>query len=273
MSVFTDCNVSHVIHKDNSLNMVSCHLSARNYPVSYTDPYQYIYNRDGKEHSISSNMLSSLFKTHGYCVDPSDKKGSPLNKENIENLKSIAEKYNDKILLETIKLVINGRVPSPRMINDNIMYETSNIEKSKYNNYESINQNGIVSILIVILHVGLYLAGWKGIEEPYISKPRTVYDIIRAELKISPLIQSLHNNPQYPLIKNFPIIAYFKGNLSKAYVVDELLNIDQCLNKISIGMNKEYPQLATYLISTVYYYTSHICNHPIPMIEPFILSS
>ena len=114
------------------------------------------------------------------------------------------------------------------------------------------------------------MAGWKGSEEPFISKPRINYDIIRAELKILPLIQHLQNNSKYPLIKNFQIIGYYNGNSLKAYVVEETLNIDQCLNKISIGMNKEYPQLAIYLISTSYYYMTTICNNRIPMIEPLI---
>ncbi|CAH6418168.1 Hypothetical protein HVR_LOCUS43 [uncultured virus] len=240
--------------------------------MSHVDPYQYIYTREGREHSIAGNMLSSLFKSHGYCVDPGTKTGIALTPENIEGLKTIAEKYDDQTLLSTVTSMAKGKAPSPRMINDSIMYETTIAEKRRFDNLGSSNQTKIASILTIILHIGLYLAGWRGPEEPYISSPRVIHDTIRAELKISPLIQSLQSNSNYPLIKNFPIMGYFRGNSLKPSVIDTSLNIDQCLNRISIGMNKEYSQLATHLISTAYYYATTVCNSPIPMIEPLIYS-
>jgi hypothetical protein len=97
------------------------------------------------------------------------------------------------------------------------------------------------------------------------------------ELKIMPLIQSLYINPTYPLVKNFPIMGYYHSSPSSSYtskpsVVDGSLNIDKCLNGISLGMTENYKYMASQLISTAYYYITVVCNSPLPMIEPLIVS-
>lgn len=247
------------------------------YIVSDTKGNYYTYNRDGKDYIIATGMLNSLFKTHGYCVDPGTRSGIALDTKSIQRLKEIAENNNDYTLIGTIKTLSNGKAPSPRMLNDGIMHETTLNEKYRYEHLNSDNKTQILSILKIILNVGLYLGGWKGFDEPYITSLRTVYDTVRVELKTMPLIQSLYTHPQYTLVKNFPIMGYFSGGplssyASKPSVVDTSLNIDKCLNTVSSGLSDNYKQMASYLISTAYYYITTVCHTPLPMIEPLILS-
>jgi len=239
--------------------------------TDYRDSY-YVYKRNGKEYTIPSGLLNSLFKTYGYCVDPAVKNGLSLSPTDIDQLTNLASTHNDYALLNTIKLVSRGKAPSPRMINDNIMYEVTLNEKSRFNHSNYDKQTNIADVLKIILHIGLYMAGWRGNDEPYIVTSRPVYDIVRVELKIAPLIQSLYSNMNYALIKNFHIMAYYRGNSLKPSVVDNSLNIDQCLNRVSLGMNQDYKQLSSYLIFTAYYYTTVVCNIPLPMLEPLISS-
>jgi hypothetical protein len=199
----------------------------------------------------------------------------PFNE--IETLKELALNHNDNILLGTIKSLANGKAPSPRMLNDGIMHETTLNEKNRFDHLNNDVKVNILSILRTILHIGLYLGGWKGNDEPYITSLRKNYDIIRAELKINPLIQSLHTNSHYPLVKNFPIMGYYRGGplssyTSKPSVINSSLNVDKCLNSISLGMSENYHQMSSYLISTSYYYITTVCNTPLPMLEPLIVS-
>lgn len=244
--------------------------------VSCNDNYYY-YMRDGKEYGIARDLLNTLFRTHGYCVDPSAKGGLALNSEDIEILKDMAQKNNDRVLLTTIKQVSNGKAPSPRMINDAIMHETTLNEKHRFDRLSSDNKIQILAILRTILHIGLYLAGWKGDTEPYISTPRYINDTVRVELKIAPMIRSLYINTNYPLVKNFPIMGYYYGGSLSSYtlkpsVVDATLNIDRCLNSIELGLNENCSEMATNLICTAYYYITTICSTPMPMLEPLIMS-
>jgi hypothetical protein len=237
----------------------------------------YTYVRDGKEHTIASGLLTSLFKTHGYCIDPSSKNGLALNIQSIETLKQLAINNNDQSLSNTLKAIGNGKAPSPRMTNDNVMHETTLNEKHRFDHLSVDNKTETLSILRTILNIGLYLAGWKGGEEPYLTSPRKIHDIVRIELKVSPLIQSLYTDPNYPLVKNFPIMGYYYGGPTSAYtlkpsVMDTSLNVDRCLNRISLGLNENHIQVASYLISTAYYYITTVCHTPVPMIEPLIMS-
>ena len=233
---------------------------------------EYTYNRDGREHSIHSGMLISLFKTHGYCVDPGMRNTSLLSNDSINQLKSLAIENNDINLTTTITNLSNNKAPSPRMANDTIMHETTLNERHRFDHLTGDNRSQTINILRTILHIGLYLAGWKGPEEPYITNPRIVRDFIRAELKISPLIQSLHTDRHYPLVKNFPIVNYCMGSLLKANIMDVALTVDQCLNRITCGIGDDHQTMAGYLISTAYYYITVVCNTPLPMLDPLIRS-
>ena len=248
-----------------------------NYIISDERGEYYTYNRDGKQYTIAAGMLNSLFKTHGYCVDPGTRSGIALDPLAIQGLKELAEANKDNVLIGTIKTLSKGKAPSPRMLNDGIMHETTLNEKHRYDHLNSDNKAQILVILRIILNIGLYLGGWKGDEEPYITSLRTVHDTVRMELKIMPLIQSLYTNQNYPLVKNFPIMGYYHGSSSSSYtskpsVVNGSLNVDKCLNGISLGMAENYKQTASQLISTAYYYITTVCNSPLPMIEPLIVS-
>jgi len=244
--------------------------------IDYKNGY-YFYDKDGKIYAIATGMLNSLFKTHGYCVDPGTRSGMALNIDEIENLKTLAGRNNDIILSETIKMLANGKAPSPRMLNDAIMHEITLNEKNRFEHFTTDIKTNILAILRIILNIGLYLGGWKGDEEPYITSLREQYDIIRMELRINPLIQSLYTNPYYPSVKNFPVMGYYRGGPTSSYtskpsVIDISLNIDKCLNNITSGISENYQQMASYLIFTAYYYITTICNTPLPMIEPLIIS-
>lgn len=236
---------------------------------------QYLYQRDGKEYTIPSPLLNSLFKNHGYCVDPGANRGTILSQQSIEQLQKLALTNNDQTLLTTIRNVSNGKVPSPRMNNDGVMHETTFNEKRRYEQLSTDNKESMISMLYIILNVGLYLSGWKGEEEPYITSPKLVSDKVRMELKIIPLIQSLHNDSHYALVKNFPIMGYYRVESSyvlRPSIIDHSVNVEYCLNSISLGVNKDYETMGSYLILTAYYYITTVCNMSLPMLEPLILS-
>lgn len=235
----------------------------------------YIYNQNGKEYVMASGLLSSYFKTYGYCIDPSNKSGQSLSEQAISDLITLAKSGRDYSLLKNIKTYSNGKAPSPRMANDSIMYETTLNEKHRFSNLDIDNKSDILSILRTILNIGFYLGGWKGNEEPYITSLRDINDMIRVELKIIPSIESLYKNNNYPLIKNFPIMNYYKSSSGlKPSVLNNSLDLDQCLNTISSGLleTASLKQMATNLISTAYYYITAIGNTPLTLVDPLIQS-
>lgn len=244
--------------------------------VDYKTNY-YIYNRDNQEYVIDKNLLNSIFKTHGYCSDPAVRTGIAMTPKAIEQLKELAQKNGDNTLLGTINTLSCKKAPSPRMINDHILHETILNEKQRYDYLNPEIKNQILCILRNILNIGLYLGGWKGGNEPYITSLRAIHDIVRIELRITPLIHSLYTNSNYPLIKNFPVMSYYQGGplssyTSKPSITNNSLDIDQCLNTVSLGINDNHNQIACHLISTSYYYITSICKTPLPMIEPLIMS-
>ena len=304
MSLFTDCKLSSHIRSTGKLEYND--VSRQSKVLSTGSPSDalgqlYTYNRENKDYVIASGMLNSLFKTHGYCVDPGARNPVSLTSDSIEKLKALATEYDDQILLGTINLVSKAKAPSPRMVNDTLMHETTLNEKKRFDHLTTSNRSQILILLKTILNIGMYLAGWKGNDEPYITVPRDIYDTVRVELKVFPLIQSLYINPNYLLVKNFPIMGYFQqtsisiheGGLVKPFIVDTKLNVDHCLNQISLGVRSEIcggyelssylvvsqnqqinntslRQLASYLISTSYYYITSVCASPLPMVEPLI---
>lgn len=230
---------------------------------------KYICSDDRISCETDSGLLNSLFKAHGYCVNPMSRNGKPLSSENINELKNLAYQNKDNMLLSTIQSIENNKIPSPRMFNDGLMYETTMNEKYRYNELSTNDKNNICSVLKIILNIGLYIAGWKGPSDTYLSSIAPLSDLVRVEMQISPLVHNLHKDQHYPMVKNFPIIRY---RLTKPYIVDESLNVDKCLNKISLGITDEYQELSVHLISTAYYYITKICDTPLPMIQPLIES-
>jgi len=238
------------------------------------DGSYYKYNRDGKEYTISSGLLTSLFKTYGYCLDPGSLNGVCLNIRNIEHLKSLAAENNDSILVKTLNEISDKRAPSYEISDDSMMGETLFNEKNRFDRLAIDIKHRTLSNLKTILNIGLYLCGWRGSDEPYITSPRLVHDAIRVELKVFPLIQSLYVDTNYPFVKNFPIIGYYRGDSDrlKPSIIDRSLNIDICLSRIASGINDDHSQLGSYLISTAYYYLTMISNTPVPMLEPLIIA-
>lgn len=244
--------------------------------TGYSDN-EYIYLRDGNEYRIHSSLLSSLFKNYGYCVDPGAHNNIALSTDEINKLQKIALANNDYVIVNIIKTQGGRKAPSPRMANEGIMHETTFNEKHRYEHLNSENKRCILNLLRVILNIGLYLGGWKGTEEPYITNLK-FSDNVRTELKIIPLLNTLHNDAHYPLVKNFPIMGYYKVSREvtftsiKPSIVNESLNIEQCLNSLSLGVNRDNHLMASYLISTTYYYITTVCNTSLPMLEPLIIS-
>ena len=271
MSVFTNCEISP-------------HIKDSGKPEYEGIYHQYTYRRDNKDYIIASGMLNSLFETYGYCVDPGARTPVPLTKENIEKLSILATEHGDHYLLNTINSISKAKIPSPRMVNDALMHETTLNEKTRFDRLTALNQKQTIVLLKNILNIGMYLAGWKGNEEPYITMPREVCDTVRVELKVLPLIESVYTNPNYLQVKNFPIMGYFRQkNLNmqavsiKPFIINNKLNVDHCLGQIYLGVsqneemnNISLKQLASHLISTSYYYITSICRTPLPMVQPLI---
>ena len=278
MSLFKDCGVSSESIGDytTSQRQNKSHVRSTDDQEYIGSRTQYMYTRGGKDYFIASGMLNSLFKTYGYCVDPGARGSVPLTPESIEALKALARKCGDYDLLLTIDQLSRAKAPSPRMVNDSLMHEITLNEKRRFNNLHPYDRRQTLLLLRTILDIGMYLAGWKGSEEPYITNIREVYDTVRVELKIFPLIQYVYSSPNYIFVKSFPIMGYFKQSTSvKPFLLDPRLNLDQCLNQISMGVNQEInntslQQLSLYLISTAYYYITSVCNTPLPMVEPLI---
>jgi len=223
----------------------------------------YTYIRCNKEYIISSKMLNVIFKTHGYCVDPGDKLCSQLDHDDVINLKELANNAKDYSLVKTINLLINEL--NPKVASDCDMHKIIMEAKDKYNNLNSQDKIDVQFLIKTVLNIGLYLGGWKGCEEPYITELCDNKDIIKLQFKIFTLIHLLYSNPNYYHIKLFPIILYNNDKQDK--------NIDQCINMIEANINDiNYGQMAKYLISTSYYYITAICNVPYPMLSPLMNS-
>ena len=213
---------------------------------------EYIYDRNGKKYIIRSGMLNWLFKTYGYCVDPGERNPIPLKSQSLDKLKELAREQHDKLLLETIEIVQKKRGNPP------IIYKRNcNFDETKL-------------FMMTTLKIGMYLAGWKGPEEPYIISPRPLYDSVRLELKMQPLIESLYANSNYSSIKKMPIVAYFQ---SIPFIIDDNLNIEECLNQIKSRLvinDIVLKEVSSRLISTSYYYITELCDTPLPMLKPLI---
>lgn len=265
------------------------------------DKNNFIYKKDGQEHSINEDFLRCIFKTYGYCVDPSDKKRGKLTEEAIDSLISVSAKYGDKKTLALIGELHDKKAISPRVETDVMMFETLSIEKKRFKSLDSKQRHALVNLLREILKIGLLLGGWKGDDEPMIDELYPVVDQIRVELKIIPLIHHIFKDVNYPLIKNFPIIIY-EG---KPIVYNNTDNIDIYLNRIISGdYNKREKDVSSRnemirrlipdfsseesklcdgekcdkksvvacLITTVYYYLENICEIPLINLQPLINS-
>lgn len=216
---------------------------------------------------MDGGYLKVLFRTHGYCVDPRKRDGSVLPHSQVRELKNLAVKNGDVSLATMVETFETKNPPSPRMINDPMMNETTVSEKHRYTALDSTDQSQTCDVLMTILNIGMYLAGWKGPSEPYPHRLKVVSDVVRMDLSIDPLIRSLHANEHFAVVKNFPIVTY---QSVKPQVAGSGMNLDECLNTVAIQSHRDYRDLSMNLISTAYYYITTICKVPVPMVQPLI---
>lgn len=227
-----------------------------------TKSCQYTYTRDNKDFVISSGMLKYLFKTHGFLVDPGSRTFNPLLPVSIEKLKILSEKYGDKDLSDTINNL------SGKLCGDTFLSAVTNKEKLKLDKFSTTEKFILLSTLKNILNVGMQLLGWKGEQETYICSPKHIDDTFRVELKVIPLIESVMKMPNYKAIKSFPVIYYE----NQSFVINNKLKLDDCLRSVLSGLadcDRIY-ETAVQIVSTSYYYITHIFGSSLPMVEPLM---
>jgi hypothetical protein len=229
---------------------------------------KYVYATDGSQCEMDSRYLKVLFRTHGYCVNPQTRDGSVLPAAQVHELKNLALQNGD-VAMAT--LVENFSTPK---VHNSMMNETTVNEKHRFSALDHIDQSQTYSVLMTILKVGMYLAGWKGPSEPYPSRIKVVSDVVRMDLAIDVLIRSLHSDQHFAVVKNFPIVSYNSGMCpskpSKPCV--STVTLDECLNTVTVDTHRNYQSLSTDLIVTAYYYLTTICGMPVPMVQPLIQS-
>lgn len=238
---------------------------------------QYVYQRNGHEYKIDRDLLCALFRNYGYGVDPGSQKSEALSTIEIEQLHELARARHDLQVIKCLDSisrkppVVHSAQAGPST-KERHFYNTIFNERQRFTSLDGPHQNQILKVLILILEIGLYLGGWRGPEEPYITGVRPITDPVRCELRIMPKIEALYLNPTYASIKNFPIISHYQSGTEastlKPAIKDTALNLDIVLNLISIGDNSWGPDL----ILTTYYYLTIICSRPQPMIELLIQS-
>lgn len=227
----------------------------------------YIYINDNKEYAISPYSLRFLFKTFGYCLDPKSNNLLPL--DTIKNLKQLAVQNHDLLLLDTIEELKCCTVCNQDSC---VIKELVKKEKERFYNQDIKERSKILLIMNKILQIGLYLGGWNN-EEPYITSLKPPCDIIRLELKVNPLIQSLYKDPKFSFIKDLPIVSYYKENeIIKPMIDDCNLTLEKCLNFIKEGINEDCKVVSSRLISTSYFYVTDICSVSNSMLELLIHS-
>lgn len=230
--------------------------------VNYTNNRHYTYTRNNIKYDINPCLLNSLFKTYGYCVDPGCKSNSVLSKQNIDNLRELAESNNDATLIITIDKLADKIQP---LSNSNNIRNLITKERTSYNNLSRNISSTVCTLMNEILHIGLYLGGWND-KEPYITILNPKVDVIKIEFKIYPLLQEVINNINYQFIKDFPIINYVNNYPNYNYNN----NLDSYLNYLLLGNFDNYLVIAEDLISTSYFYLTNICKINLPIIEPII---
>lgn len=154
--------------------------------------------------------------------------------------------------------------------------------KHQYAALSSEDQSHIYGVLMTILQVGLYLAGWNGPSEPWIRERKAIRDVVRMDLAIDPLIRSLHRNQHFAVVKDFPITTY-DGSVCPVkpskpcttgtqgpVLAGAGTTLDECLNTVLSDTHRDYHQLSTNLITSAYYYITTVCSVPVPMVEPLM---
>lgn len=232
------------------------------------DRGRYVYNNI----PMNSGFLSSMFYTHGYCVDPTSNTGQPFPEHSLNQLMTLACSRNDSALAEVIRSMRRSSVPSPRREHDNIMLNSTHREKERYCDLSIEHQDQTVDMLRNIVHLSLYFLGWSGPHTPYPTTLVAAESDIRLSLRVQPLAQSIVEHDHYSLIKNFPLVSYRTGKdgRPKPQVVNTDVDIDSCLTEILTHYRTE-PQVAHSLLTTGYYYLTTVCATPLPGIEPLLM--
>lgn len=150
----------------------------------------YIYVIDNKQYIYYSGILSNAFFSYKRFINPYQYNKEFTN-ENILQLVLCAKFWSDFVLLNAI--------------------DSINVLSNLYHHSLTLPSYLPLSSINLILHIGLYLLGWKGPHEPYPHKYIHISDYTRVALKIYPLLQSC-DIQQYPIdIQN--ILQYLIENI------------------------------------------------------------
>ena len=233
----------------------------------------YLYSNGTETKYLHSDVLRMMFKTYGYCVDPTATNGMGLTSANIEKLRQLAVENNDTALVKAIGQIEHCRAPSPRRATDSIMVERTSSESVRYQQISPSERQHTADALYTLLHIGLHLGGWNGHGCSYPSSINPRSDNIRTSLMIHPLIRKLHHNNSYPLIKNFPIVSYRMSGELKPFVSDPGRTIDHVMDTLSPALPADVQLAASELITTAYYYLTVICSESLPMLKPLVAST
>lgn len=216
-------------------------------PHNYSEYNQYVYTRNGKDYSISSGMLISLFNIYGYCVDPTSTQ--TLSLDNVNRLKYLAESVEDHKLVSVIDKLTNCKLQNSRLLDSEI---------KNYLLLSCSQKNDLKDILQRLLEISMYYTGWKGsTSEPYLNKIQDVTDIVSLELKLYPKINNIRDSNAYHQISNFPILDDH---------INEKYTIDKALTQLT---DTSSSQIALKLIKTLYHYLTTVCNVKLPTLAHF----
>ena len=209
---------------------------------------RYFFSSQGRTYSVSSERLYYLFHTYGYCVDPSDLRGLPL--ADLTKLRELSLLHHENKILsfldqnsETTIITRNNLCPKSREIVESL------------------------------LAIGMYLAGWKGKEEPYPTQLYPLSNRIKVEITVRSLINRIYDDKNFALIKEERIVSYYISATQKRLKSRKgERTIGHLLDEVYHRPPRDYSNLALLLICTSYYYLSCTYKVPYQMLETLIRS-
>jgi hypothetical protein len=228
----------------------------------------YTYDNNGTEHAISQSLLNGLFNAYGYCVDPASTSEAALSPESIESLRKVAAVNGDNALIKTI-----DSIPQQAPCASKCKVDKDKTQPSQHCAFDKLTpcaKKRVKILLDLLIKIGMYLGGWLGPQEPYITKFRPIKDMVRIDQRIYPLIKQLLADPDYSVIKNYVIIQYDKD--LKPIVVDKKYTIGMCIDEVNLGTIVDREHTARLLISTGCYYITSLYHDTLTTVQPLLKS-